>query len=714
MDRLFPLHKLLIRTSGLVSTCRLAEYLHLPEARVAQFQRELGLPEVELVHPERAFPILLRRLHDLIPEEQIAALYGVSLERCRQMALDMDFLDVKLGARPEVFPELEVDSPGMAEAARMFAEECRDHLAVVENGEQPFQFLEELSVDEPAQKISVESNTSLKIRMMHSYTGSHGDFLLNGEEFYNAGILSRMRNRGVNAGWMPALLRDMAPSDLFPEFGEGHAYRIANLRKQVKKAASYGIRLFLYFNEPRFLQASFFEKYPETRGVSAAQPGYYGMCTSNPMVREWMQQSVAYIFEAVPELGGMVLITASENATNCFSHRGASAPDACPRCAARGAGAALTDCANLMAAGIQDAGSKAKVIQWLWAWDNILGQSGALQALEQLRPDVHVMVDWAKNTPFELFGKQAAIGEYTLAYVKPSDYAQEVVKTARSQGRKVLSKCALVSTVEMNALPYLPVIKQDQSLLDEHSKLQMDGLLGCWIFGAYPGRNMEMLSHLSDAQPAEALAQKYYGHGAKQALQAWSSFSEGMAYYPTVVPVLYFSAVNPGPGLKFPLQPEPWRWGMVAMATERLDEASHPFGPDVMIKGFRKLAECFAAGVAHLAQAIALSDRDEWSEENQRDIGICQACWHHFTSAANYAEFILTRNRWLSNPDDASLRDQVRCLLQAELKNAQGMLPLAAADSRMGYEGSIGYFYMPMEIVEKIYDLRCSIAELGG
>ena len=223
---------------------------------------------------------------------------------------------------------------------------------------------------------------------------------------------------------------------------------------------------------------------------------------------------------------------------------------------------------------------------------------------------------------------------------------------------------------------------------------------------------MEMFSLLGSANPIEALAQKYYGNGADEAMAAWQCFSDGMAFYPSSVVTLYYSALNPGPGLKLPLIPEPWRWGMVAMATERLEEASGPFGAEVMVKGFRKLSENFEAGLRHLKLAIERADRPEWQAENLRDYGICEACWRHFQSAANYSQFILNRDRWLVNPIDESARQDVVQMLKAELTNSQEMLRLAAADSRIGYEGSIGYFYTPMEIIEKIYELRSSICEM--
>jgi hypothetical protein len=185
-----------------------------------------------------------------------------------------------------------------------------------------------------------------------------------------------------------------------------------------------------------------------------------------------------------------------------------------------------------------------------------------------------------------------------------------------------------------------------------------------------------------------------------------------MAYYPTLVSILYSSAINPGPGLRFPLDPEPWRWGMVAMATENIEGMSQPFGADVTIKGFKKVAEYFAEGLVHLKKAIEQSDKDEWEYENQRDYGICEACLHHLQSAANYSEFILARNKWLENKNNTALRQAVVNILKRELDNSEAMLKIAKGDSRIGYEGSIGYFYTPVEIVEKIYDLKCSIEEL--
>jgi len=728
MKRLSPLHKLLVRTNGLLSVDRIAGFLGVTPDVVRGWLQELGLPDTDVLDFERAFPLLMRRTHDILSDGDVARLLGMSEEQCRQATMDMDFLDVKLGGKPESIPSMDVSASDIAQVAQVFREYAGPYLADHADWERPFSFLESFSDIESSAQTGVEPQdvSGIDLRMMYSYTATHGDFLLTGEDFYSEAILSRLRNRSVNAGWMPAILRDMAPSSVFPEFGKGHEIRLANLKKQVEQAAKYGIRIFLYFNEPRFMPGEFFEKYPECRGMQAHKSGYYGMCTSDERVRQWLRESTEFVFRAVPGLGGVVLITASEYETNCYSHRyeGSMTIDdglglirsepMCPKCEQRGPQVVLADTATLMNEGVQAAGSDAQVIQWFWGWDSVMGTEGIKEAIRLLPKQVAAMVDWAKHTTFEVQGKKAQIGEYTLAYVTPSEFAQELIKTAKEFGLKVYSRCALATTVEMNALPYLPVFQNVETLIRSLREWKVDGLLGCWIFGGYPGRSMEMLGYRNDEHPAQSLALKYYGEAADEALRAWECFSNGMKYFPTIVSVLYGSALNPGPGLRFPLDPEPWRYGMVAMATEQIEEMSQPLGSEAVIWGFRQVAESFSDGLAHLRTAVADSDRAEWTEENARDYRICQACMHHLVSAANYSEFILVRNKWLENPGDQSVRGRLLEIMHDELENSKAMLNLAKQDSRIGYEGAIGYFYTPMEIIEKMYDLQCGIEDVNA
>ena len=431
MAKLTRLQKFVIRNCGLLDTTAMAGYLRVSPAELRQWMAALGLPEMRAIESSRAFPIILRRNHDLLPEEEIAELLGMPVEKLRKSMQEMDFLDVKLGPKPaDLRPLAKSDADFPADAAEHFRMRCGQYFRDFERWEQPFSFLDQLSVEEPPDTTQCRSttNTGLTTRMMCSYTASHGDFLLTGEQFYTNGILSRLRNRGVNAAWMPGLLRDLAPSKVFEEFGEGHETRIYNLCREVERAAGFGIKLYMYLNEPRFMPAAFFDRYPDARGMEAHVKGHYGMCTSSSPVREWIRESARFLLSSVPDLGGVVLITASEAETNCFSHiptydlkasgAGVGEDDVfgledgermCPRCKERGAHHVLTDTANLLQEAVESTDSRAEVIQWLWGWDYIIPRDTIAQALDNLPPRVKIMVDWAKYTGFSLFANFTVI-----------------------------------------------------------------------------------------------------------------------------------------------------------------------------------------------------------------------------------------------------------------------------------------------------------------
>ena len=60
----------------------------------------------------------------------------------------------------------------------------------------------------------------------------------------------------------------MAKVAVFPEFGRNADRMIKDLNILVRRAANYGIRVYLYFNEPLGMpQASdFWKKYPHLKG----------------------------------------------------------------------------------------------------------------------------------------------------------------------------------------------------------------------------------------------------------------------------------------------------------------------------------------------------------------------------------------------------------------------------------------------------------------
>ncbi len=71
-------------------------------------------------------------------------------------------------------------------------------------------------------------------------------------------------------------------------------------------------------NEPRAMPPSFFEDREDLLGYQDNN-GFGTLCTSVPLVRQWVKESLTNVFDNVPELGGVFTISGSENLTHCWS-----------------------------------------------------------------------------------------------------------------------------------------------------------------------------------------------------------------------------------------------------------------------------------------------------------------------------------------------------------------------------------------------------------
>ena len=141
----------------------------------------------------------------------------------------------------------------------------------------------------------------------------------------------------------------------------------------MRRAQRFGVRVYLYLNEPRAMPDAFFQKRPEMRGTQNLN--LYAMCTSVPAVREWMADSLAHVVRHAPDLGGIFCITMSENLTNCFSKGdswGQNAPKAagCPRCSQRNSWDAIAEVIATFRDGVRRQSATADVIAWDWATSN--------------------------------------------------------------------------------------------------------------------------------------------------------------------------------------------------------------------------------------------------------------------------------------------------------------------------------------------------------
>ncbi len=362
------------RNWGLVEKARLADVVGATVEDLAAIAGQMGLEQDSVVLPEwrrKGYITIIRRNWHLLPYDQLLKVLDMTREELRFSLMEDDFLWVKLGRMKPKCEALRwcegMRDKGKAERERIAAILKEEGLDPNAPEEPRFTFVKDISAVDPGFKLPEKGDSPFDFRMIFSYFADYGDPLADPEiGSFPEGLLQKLSAQGVNAVWLHTVLRTLAKDPKYPEFGEGCENRIANLRKLVARCGKYGIRVFLYLNEPRAMESGFFEVNDERKAFKgAAEPkdGRFAMCTSHPEVCRWLRDSLAQVFSQVPGLGGIFTITMSENLTNCASrgHR-----ERCPRCRERKVGDIVAEVNSAMIEGMSKGSPSAEAILYSW------------------------------------------------------------------------------------------------------------------------------------------------------------------------------------------------------------------------------------------------------------------------------------------------------------------------------------------------------------
>ena len=712
----FPdrVHTFVWRNWELVEVSRIAEVLRASPDDVRRIAASMGLPAEQSISErqgERGYISVIRRNWHLLPYDQLLELLGWDEERLAYTLKEDDFLWIKLGRlKPKCMPLRH--APPTVDATRR----CSEIKAIVERhfGDalgkpmQPrFAFVDELS--KPAEGVTVAPpREDEPIRFLYSYFGVYGDPLLNPElDPYPEGLLQRLAANGVNGVWLHTVLRQLAPSTAFPEFGEGHETRLATLRRLVERAGRYGVKIYLYMNEPRSMPADFFEQHEDIAG--AREDVNIAMCSSVPIVRRFVSDSLAHVFKAVPGLGGVFAITASENLTNCWS-RGGQAQ--CPRCSKRNPADAIAEVNRAIAEGVWQSNPDAKVICWDWGWRD----AWAEEIIGKLPEGAYLMSvsEWSK--PITRGGVASTVGEYSMSAVGPGPRAQRHWAWARERGLKTIAKVQVNCTWELSAMPYLPVMGLVAEHLDNLTRAGIDGTMLSWTLGGYPSPNLQLVREFG-RQPLptrdEALrhvAESRFGPAAADdAMKAWLAFSRAFAEFPFHVGYLYAGPSQVGPANLLYAEPTGYHATMVGFPYDDVNGWRAVYPAEVLAGQFEKVAEGWQEGIDLMRNALSKRETPAHRKNVADDLRIAEAAYTHFKSVANQVRFVLLRDaspagRESGRTSSAELRQLLdkRIIVRDEIELAKRLFRLTREDARIGYEASNHYYYYPLDLVEKV------------
>ena len=691
------LHAFVWRNWSLVSPERMATVVGAEPADIVDIGRSMGLAPSRGLNDfqwRRAHLTLIRRNWHLLPYEQILSLLDWKAERLAYTLREDDFFFHKLGLLKPQCPPLRHAPPSAAEQVRAgeIAALVREIVPQggLEGGEPLFAFIEKLKAPLVAAQAATPLDDQAPLRIGYSYFAPCGDPLLDPAlDPYPDGLLARLSAVGENAVWLHVELSHLAALPW------AHDSRIEQRRAAlcvlVDRAAKHGLKVFLYLNEPRSLASvsSVFEAHPDWRGVGEGE--FNAVCTSAPEVRSALRDGVASLCRAVPELGGFFSITASENLTNCWSH---GQGGKCPRCKDRKPAEVIAEVSAVIDEGIRAAGGRQRYLAWDWGWRD----DWAIDVIERLPTSVTLQSVSEWSLPIERGGVRTTVGEYSISSIGPGPRALRHWDAARRRGLRVSAKIQCGNTWELSAVPYLPVL---ENIARHAAALRETGvrdiLLG-WTLGGYPSPNVEVVSEISSGGSLESFAAKRHGPHAAVALDFWRECSAAFREFPYHIGVVYQAPLQMGPAN--PLWPRPTNYKscMVGIPYDDLKSWCSIYPPEIFAAQLEKVTAGFEAAVQNVRAAVAAP-----SPALAEEMLFAEAAAIHFASVANQSRAVMAR--------DAKDHPALARLADAEATLAIRLHALQCRDSRIGFEASNQYYYIPLDLVEKAINCRWIAAQ---
>ena len=685
---------------------RLARTVGATEDELEEVAAEMGLPrrvDVSSRWRREGCVTVLRRNWHLLDYPQLLMVLDMSRQELQVALKEGDFLWHKLGnVKPTcgslVFNSATVQSESARRARRCLAKILDEEDVRATDSEEPrFAFVDTLANADPTFSCPVRGPSPFDFRMIFSYFAEYGDPLSDPDiASYPEGLLQKLAAQGVTAVWLHTVLSRLAKDERYPEFGDGCERRLENLRKLVARAATCGIGVYLYLNEPRAQPASFFEARPERKlqkGAKHPRDELFARCTSDPETLRWMRDSVKKVFSSVPGLKGVFTISMSENMAHCNSHGG---KDRCERCEKRSSAEIIAEVNRAIVEGMCAGSPNAEAIVWNWSWP----EADEAEVLATLPKDrCRVMAVSEGRMDICRGGIQSKTHDYSISVVGPGERAKAFWRRARANGLIPLAKVQANTTWELSTVPYLPTM----DLVAEHAanlvKEGVKGVLLSWSLGSAPSPNLRVYDVMDDRADVNAtldrIAEECYGTEAVAAVRrAWTAFSVGFTNFPFSIPTVYYGPQQWGPANPLYEQKTGWTATMVGFPYDDIETWIWPYPPEVWVSLMEKVAEGFCRGCDLWKLAMKTMLDDAKRREAEREYGLFKTAMLHFASSADQVRFVLCRR--------ANDRNGQRAVVLRELARAKEELSYVRADSRIGYESTNHYLFIPQDLREKV------------
>ena len=321
--------------------------------------------------------------------------------------------------------------------------------------------------------------------------------------------------------------------------------------------------------------------------------------------------------------------------------------------------------------------------------------------------------------PINRGGVATTVGEYSISTIGPGERARRNWEFAHAKGLRTVAKVQCGNTWELSAVPYIPALGNVARQAANLRRLGVNGLMLGWTLGGYPSPNLEVVAELGAASadgatpnPDSAMARvarrRFGADLAPHVVGAWHEYSAAFSAFPFHAGLVYNAPMQVGPANLLWGEPTGYRASMVGFPYDDLDAWRAVYPPEVFIGQFEQVATGFERAHASLAAAFQACRGKLTAEQRVmglQELNVGEAAAIHFRSVANQARFVVERRRLKGAKSPAAVQSacaELERLLRAEIVLARQLHAVQSRDSRIGFEASNQYYYVPVDLAEKV------------
>ncbi len=554
--------------------------------------------------------------------------------------------------------------------------------------------------------------TKIKTRFIYSFCGLYGDVLDKDTSIsFPDELLEKYSRYGINGVWIQGVLYALAPYPFDEKLSDGWEKRIENLRKLTERTEKYGIKVYMYINEPRSLPLSFFDNNPHLKG-STLNPGVACLCSSNEQVHSYLKNAISSVCKNVPLLGGFINITQTENRVLCYSNGRQTKPEEmCPVCGKKKASEVISKIVKTMADAVSSVNPKIKFFYYAWSLANTIGAEEEVETISNLPKNTIILQVSETGIPFNIGGFDDDVLDYSVSIVGPGKSAKTLWKAAKEQGLETAAKIQMNNSWECSTAPFIPVydnvVKHMENLLSE----DIDHIMLSWTLGGYLSDNIKIASgyffedEMEKEDIYDTVLKENYGKFWEVVKEAVSCFCKGFSEYPFNWKHIYFGPSNAGSAnLLYPEQSgmkatmtcypyddiETWRG---VPARFHVSEEEKLYSVEVLRTQYLKLYTEWEKGL-NIIKTLPLCEFKD----------MAQYCYTLFKASYNQICFYIERN---GSNDTEKLRE----IVKDEKDLAISAYKIMLKNSAVGYEAANHYYVTRGMLAEKIVECEYLLNE---